>query len=70
MDDNAPPVRILTVSTKKLSTKAAHATLAQFLEDFQERSSTIKGGDNTVTVQLQKLSMALQEERRRRRDVE
>jgi len=62
---DSPPARILPVSTKKLSTRAAHARLDTFLADFEERSSPLKGGDNAVTAQLQKLASALREERHR-----
>ncbi|KAA1470065.1 hypothetical protein DENSPDRAFT_749550, partial [Dentipellis sp. KUC8613] len=64
---STPPSRILVTSTKKLSTRAAHAALDDFLDDFQQRSSPLKGGDHTVTVQLQKLNQALQEERERKK---
>lgn len=62
MDSPQPPVRIIPTSSTKLSSRQALDALDEFLADFQERSSPLKGGDNTVTVQLQKLSVALQEE--------
>lgn len=57
-----PPVRIIPTSSTKLSPTQALDALDEFMADFQERSSPLKGGDNTVTVQLQKLSTALQQE--------
>ncbi|EIM79306.1 uncharacterized protein STEHIDRAFT_116644 [Stereum hirsutum FP-91666 SS1] len=57
-----PPVRIIPTSSTKLSPTQALDALDEFMADFQERSSPLKGGDNTVTVQLQKLSAALQQE--------
>lgn len=57
-----PPVRIIPASSTKLSPTQALDALDEFMADFQERSSPLKGGDNTVTVQLQKLSAALQQE--------
>lgn len=62
MDNLQPPVRILPISSTKLSSEEALYALDEFLADFQERSSPLKGEDNTVTVQLQKLSAVLQEE--------
>ncbi|THH16849.1 hypothetical protein EW146_g3857 [Bondarzewia mesenterica] len=61
-----PPARFLPTSTKKLSTRAAQASLVDFLAEFEHRSSPLKGGDNAVTVQLHKLSKALAEERAKR----
>ncbi|KAI0041830.1 hypothetical protein FA95DRAFT_650145 [Auriscalpium vulgare] len=70
MDTSAstPPLRISSTSSKSLSAKSAQTSLVQFLGDFQERSSALNGGDNTVMVQLQKLSKALEEERIKRLD--
>ena len=66
MDSPQPPVRILPISSTALSTMQALNALENFLADFQERSSPLKGGDNTVAVQLQKLSVALEQEVRQR----
>ncbi|EPQ56103.1 hypothetical protein GLOTRDRAFT_99501 [Gloeophyllum trabeum ATCC 11539] len=54
-----PPVRIHAVSSTPISTEETQARLDQFLADFQNRSTASKGGDTTVTVQLQKLNEAL-----------
>jgi hypothetical protein len=64
---NAPP-RIITTSTKNISAKRAQTRIHTFLDDFENRNSALKGGDKTVTVQLQKLSQALLEERQRQKD--
>lgn len=64
---NASP-RITTISTKNTSAKRAHCRIQAFLDDFENRNSTLKGGDKTVTVQLQKLNQALLEERQRQKD--
>ena len=66
MDSSAssPPTRILPIAFKKLSAKAANARLESFLADFEQRSSPLNGGDHTATVQLQKLTVALAEQRK------
>lgn len=62
-----PPPRITTTSTKVLSTKRAQIRLQAFLDEFENRNPPSKGGDKTVTAQLQKLNEALLEERHRQR---
>jgi hypothetical protein len=68
VDASDPPPRITTTSTKNLSAKRAQIRIQAFLDDFENRNSALKGGDKTVTVQLQKLNQALLEERRRQKD--
>ncbi|KAI0316138.1 hypothetical protein OF83DRAFT_1060823 [Amylostereum chailletii] len=65
-----PPTRVVVSSSKDLSLKDAQTSVADFLVDFEGRASTLKGGDHSVTVQLQKLSAALEEERKRSRKVD
>ncbi|KAH8997094.1 hypothetical protein EDB86DRAFT_2803573 [Lactarius hatsudake] len=62
-----PPPRITTTSTKVLSTKRAQIPLQAFLDEFEDRNPPSKGGDKTVTAQLQKLNEALLEERHRQK---
>lgn len=69
MDESAhPPVRLLALSSGNLSTKNAKTRVDAFIADFQNRST--KSGDATVTVQLQKLSGALQQKLDRRKHVQ
>jgi hypothetical protein len=56
-----PPVRLQAISSTAISTRSAKARIDGFLADFQNRSTPAKGGDTTVTAQLQKLSRALQQ---------
>ena len=58
-----PPLRIQPVSATDISTKATRRRLEAFLYDFQARNTSAQGGNTAVTVQLQKLSYALKEER-------
>lgn len=62
-----PPPRIVSSSSKNLSAKRAQSRIQAFLDDFENRNSALKGGDKTVTVQLQKLNQALLEERQRQK---
>jgi len=62
-----PPRRITPVSSKNISAKRAQLRIQAFLDDFENRNSTLKGGDKTVTVQLQKLNQALLDERQRQK---
>ncbi|THU98078.1 hypothetical protein K435DRAFT_38988 [Dendrothele bispora CBS 962.96] len=57
-----PPIRIQPLSSKPVSTKKAERRLDTFLKNFQERTTAAQGGNTAVTVQLQKLKDALQEE--------
>jgi hypothetical protein len=60
-----PPPRITATSSKVISTKRAQLHLQAFLDEFETRNPPNKGGDKTVTAQLQKLNKALLEERLR-----
>ncbi|KAH9027083.1 hypothetical protein EDB85DRAFT_1834207, partial [Lactarius pseudohatsudake] len=62
-----PPPRITTTSTKVLSIKRAQIRLQAFLDEFENRNPPSKGGDKTVTAQLQKLNEALLEERHKQK---
>lgn len=62
-----PPPRITTTTSEALFTKRAQLNLQAFLEEFENRNPPSKGGDKTVTAQLQKLNKALIEERHRRK---
>ena len=62
-----PPPCITPTTSKFLSTKRAQIRLKAFLDNFDNRNSVLKGGDKTVTVQLQKLNRALLEERQRQK---
>ena len=67
MDESIhPPVRLQAISSSNLSTKSVKRHIDDFLSDFQNRSTPAKGGDTTVTAQLQKLSGALQQKLDRR----
>ena len=71
MDESVhPPVRLQAVSSTPLSTRNVKARIDNFLADFQNRTTPGKGGDATVTVQLQKLSGALQQKLDRRQAVD
>ncbi|KAH7919446.1 hypothetical protein BV22DRAFT_1075223 [Leucogyrophana mollusca] len=71
MDDIAhPPARLQAISSTPLSSKSAQSTIDDFLSDFQSRSTPSKGGDTTITAQLQKLSKALKEKRTRDRKLQ
>ena len=62
-----PPLRILPVRAKPISSQAARARLDAFLDDFQQRSTALTGGDATIPAQLTKLRDALKEEREQRK---
>ncbi|KAH9956999.1 hypothetical protein BC827DRAFT_1138633 [Russula dissimulans] len=62
-----PPRRITPIARKNISAKRAQIRIQAFLDDFENRNSSLKGGDKTVTVQLQKLNQALLDERQRRK---
>ncbi|KAF9224264.1 hypothetical protein BS17DRAFT_780784 [Gyrodon lividus] len=71
MDDIArPPVRLQANSSTLLPLKAAQTRIDEFLSDLLSRSSPSKGGDATMTAQLEKLSKALTEQRTRHRKEE
>ncbi|EGN96960.1 hypothetical protein SERLA73DRAFT_185219 [Serpula lacrymans var. lacrymans S7.3] len=71
MDESLrPPVRLQAISATTISLKSANASVNDFLADFQSRSTPSKGGDTTITAQLQKLSDALQERRTRDRKMQ
>ncbi len=62
-----PPPRITATSSKSLSAKRAQSRIQTFLDDFENRNSTLNGGDKAITVQLQKLNQALLDERQRQK---
>lgn len=62
-----PPPRITPSTSRNLSTKRAQTRIHAFLHDFENRNSTLNGGDKAVTVRLQKLNQALLEERQRQK---
>lgn len=63
-----PPVRLQALSSTGLSTKNVKNRLDSFVTDFQNRST--KSGDAAVTVQLQKLSGALQQKMDKRKQAD
>lgn len=68
MDDVVrPPARVQANASSPLSLKAAQSHVDEFLIDFQARSIPSKGGDTTITAQLDKLSKSLKEQRARER---
>ena len=62
-----PPPRITPTTSKNLSAKRAQIRIQAFLNDFENRNSTLNGGNEAVTVQLQKLNQALLDERQRQK---
>jgi hypothetical protein len=58
-----PPLRVKPLSSSSVSSKHTQKRLEAFIDDFQARSTASQGGSTAVTVQLQKLKDALQEER-------
>jgi L-2-hydroxyglutarate oxidase LhgO len=63
-----PPVRIQAIKSTEASAKTVQRSIDSFLVDFQSRCTPAKGGNTTITAQLQKLSQALHEERGRKRN--
>ena len=57
-----PPVRIQPGESVTISSQAAYARITSFLEDLQQRSTPLSGGDATVPAQLSKFAAALREE--------
>jgi hypothetical protein len=55
-----PPIRFTTTATKAVSARKAHARIVDFLDGFQARNSSAQG---SVTVQLENLATALEQER-------
>ena len=68
MMDNLP--RITTATSKNLSAKRAQIHIQAFLNDSENRNSTLNGGDKAVTVRLQKLNQVLLEECQRQKAAE
>ncbi|KAF8141329.1 hypothetical protein EV363DRAFT_1465357 [Boletus edulis] len=68
-DTTRPPVRIQANASSSLSLKATKSHLDEFLIDFHTRSTPSKGGDTTITAQLEKLSKSLKEQRARERQI-
>jgi hypothetical protein len=64
-----PPLRIQPLSSTAISVKHTERRLEAFLDDFQARSTASQGGNTAVTVQLQKLKDALQEEIHRKEHI-
>ncbi|KAJ7509587.1 hypothetical protein B0H11DRAFT_1252888 [Mycena galericulata] len=58
-----PPLRVNALSSKSLTTKSTQKRLNAFLQDFQDRTTAAQSGHTAVTVQVQKLKDALEEER-------
>jgi len=63
----SPPIRIQPISAKPVSNKKAEHRLDVFLQNFQDRTTAAQGGNTAVTVQLQKLKDALNEELEQKR---
>ncbi|KAF9457156.1 hypothetical protein BDZ94DRAFT_265755 [Collybia nuda] len=61
-----PPMRLQPISSTSISTRNTQKQLEIFLDDFQARTTASQGGNTAVTVQLQKLKDALQEERHKK----
>ncbi|KAJ4483871.1 hypothetical protein J3R30DRAFT_3238857, partial [Lentinula aciculospora] len=57
-----PPINLRPLSLRPISTKNVAKRLGNFVEDFQARTTVAQGGNTAVTVQLQKLKDAIQEE--------
>ncbi|KIK69170.1 hypothetical protein GYMLUDRAFT_237010 [Collybiopsis luxurians FD-317 M1] len=58
-----PPITLQPVSVRQVSAKNVAKRLGNFIDDFQTRTMAAGGSGNTaVTVQLQKLKDAMQEE--------
>ncbi|KAI0692444.1 hypothetical protein BC835DRAFT_56435 [Cytidiella melzeri] len=57
-----PPVRIVPIESKTIDSQAAYARVEAFLQQFQQRSTPLNGGDATVPAQLYKLRESLMEE--------
>ncbi|KAF8194668.1 hypothetical protein BJ912DRAFT_1087228 [Pholiota molesta] len=64
----SPPVHIHPIASTPITLKATQKRLEDFLEDFQARSTSAQGGNTAVTVQLQKLTDALKEERKAKKE--
>ena len=62
-----PSPRITATTSKNLSAKRAQLRIQAFLDDFENRNSSLNGGDKAVTVQLHKLNQALLEERQKQK---
>jgi len=60
----APPVRIRPISATPIAAKVTRKHIDNFLDGFQARSTSAQSGSSAVTVQLQKLAIALKGERK------
>ncbi|KAJ7062332.1 hypothetical protein C8F01DRAFT_1024526 [Mycena amicta] len=58
-----PPLRVTALSSEPLTNKKTQKQLELFLQDFRDRSTAAQGGQSVVTVQVDKLCVALKEER-------
>ncbi|KAJ3992359.1 hypothetical protein F5050DRAFT_1552495, partial [Lentinula boryana] len=56
------PLNLRPLSVRPISAKNVAKQLGNFVEDFQARTTAAQGGNTAVTVQLQKLKDAMQEE--------
>lgn len=59
-----PPLRIAVEGGESVSASAEKSHVGAFLEDYASRMAT-KGGDATMTTQLQKLKKALEKEQKK-----
>ncbi|KAE9403867.1 hypothetical protein BT96DRAFT_452301 [Gymnopus androsaceus JB14] len=57
-----PPLILKPLSSRPISTKNVAKRIGKFVDDFQARTAAAQAGNSAVTVQLQKLKDAMQEE--------
>ncbi|KAJ3861544.1 hypothetical protein EV359DRAFT_46928 [Lentinula novae-zelandiae] len=57
-----PAINLRPTSSRPISAKNVAIRLGNFVEDFQARTTAAQGGNTAVTVQLQKLKDAMEEE--------
>lgn len=57
-----PPVRIVPLSSTAIDAHTANTRIEAFLDQFQQRSTPLNGGDATVPAQLSKLRDALHDD--------
>lgn len=57
-----PAINLRPTSSRPVSAKNVAIRLGNFVEDFQARTTAAQGGNTAVTVQLQKLKDAMEEE--------
>lgn len=61
-----PPINLRPLSSRPISTKNVAKRIGQFVDNFQARTTAAQAGSSAVTVQLQKLKDAMQEESARK----